>query len=803
MEQRTLCAVWGGLLHDVGKILFRARNSSENHSEAGAKWLRSLLPACKNADEILACARMHHAGALSHARIPSDSAAYIVYIADNISAAADRRSADGEGSSRFDRNLPLSPVFSHMNGEHPGKALPLRAMDGELRMPMDARTVDASAVQYQAIVHGLEQGIKSLPEISEAWTDSLQAITEGWLSNVPSSTYTGESPDISLFDHQKITAGVAACISEYLLDRGITDLRTGLFKNATEFYSEKAFLLYSADFSGIQKFIYTVATANALRSLRCRSFFLELNMEHYIDELLAACGMSRVNLLYSGGGHCYVLLPNTEGIKRALAEWNGRFNDWLCENFGNALYLADGWTECTANDLMNAPAQNAPYKAMFRRVSRAISKRKSHRYSAAQIVALNHTHHDEDGCECQICGRSDKLKLSPDGAMLCPWCLRFEQMSEQILRKQVVLVSRNSQVGMPLPARKGMVWLEFVDEAEARKRLASDEDIVRVYTINEAYSGLKYSARLFVGNYAASNRMDELAAASQGIRRLGVCRMDVDDLGTAFVSGFERKGDGGNAAIYNRKKEDSDISARMHYVTLSRTAAFSRHMSLFFKHYINGLLDGSYKKRRPLNVAIVYSGGDDLFLVGAWNDTIEAAVRIHDAFDEYTCGALSISGGVGIFSDHFPIRQAAYQTAELEDASKGADGKNAMTLFADEPGYTYKWNVLCSSIMGGKLKLLEDFFDDNAERGNALLYQMVRLLRDAQQDKNKLPLARFAYLLARMEPPRRDEVAHARYEVFSKKIYRYALDANERQELLLAMMIYVYLNRKGGADIDG
>lgn len=37
-------------------------------------------------------------------------------------------------------------------------------------------------------------------------------------------------------------------------------------------------------------------------------------MEHYLDELLAGCGVSRANLIYSGGGHCYVLLPNTAAV---------------------------------------------------------------------------------------------------------------------------------------------------------------------------------------------------------------------------------------------------------------------------------------------------------------------------------------------------------------------------------------------------------------------------------------------------------------------------------------------------------
>lgn len=75
---------------------------------------------------------------------------------------------------------------------------------------------------------------------------------------------------------------------------------------------EKAFLLYSADFSGIQKFIYTVASEKALRSLRSRSFFLELAMEHYADRAAVPLWRRtdepalywRRTLLYAPAEHC-------------------------------------------------------------------------------------------------------------------------------------------------------------------------------------------------------------------------------------------------------------------------------------------------------------------------------------------------------------------------------------------------------------------------------------------------------------------------------------------------------------------
>lgn len=52
--------------------------------------------------------------------------------------------------------------------------------------------------------------------------------------------------------------------------------------------------------------------------------------------------------------------------------------------------------------------------------------------------------------------------------------------------------------------------------------------------------------------------------------------------------------------------------------------------------------------------------------------------------------------------------------------------------------------------MDEKLKALSAFFQGQDERGMAFLYQMTHLLRAAQEDK--LNLARYAYLLARLQP---------------------------------------------------
>ena len=581
MNPQTVQATFGCLLHDVGKAVYRAGISDGRHGEAGYRFVRD-IDGYGQAKAVLDCIRYHHAAQLRQAK-DCDPLAAIAYIADNIAAAADRRQTGDE--TQFDRYLPLSPVFTHLNGEHPGHTLPPHALDGRLRLPLDG-SFRLSAGDYEQILLTLRRELSALPP-QEEWLNSLLSVWESCMSTVPSSTNTGESPDISLYDHSKVTAAVGACISEYLLDRGETDYFTALVQQEQSFRLQQAFLLYSADFSGIQKFIYSVSTRNALKSLRSRSFFLELCMEHYIDELLQLCGLSRANLLYSGGGHCYVLLPNTEKTVRAIQAWNTRFNDFLIERFGVRLYLADGYTPCSANDLTNTPAEEAPYQAMFRRVSHQVAKKKLHRYSVQQLRRMNQSHQNPGQRECRICGRTDALRDGEEDTCICLWCSLFESLSRKIQGQDVYVVSRDAPgAEITLPAAQGELSFILTNEARARQLLAG-EGVARVYTKNRFCAGLRYSTRLYVGDYAADNSMAALAGASEGVPHLGVCRMDVDNLGQSFVSGYECAA-------------ESDPVKHQHFVTLSRTAAFSRQMSLFFKGYINPILSGEFEHCRAL-----------------------------------------------------------------------------------------------------------------------------------------------------------------------------------------------------------
>lgn len=658
---------------------------------------------------------------------------------------------------------PLRSVFTHLNGEHPGLFPPVTGRNGE----------PVTAEAYEAAMDTLRSGLTFIRREASGISGMLRLL-EDCLSGFPGA---GADSDISLYDQCKTTAAISACVAEYLADRGETELQALLVEREEEFRGAQAFLLYSADFSGIQKFIFTVATKGALPSLRSRSFFLELLMEHYIDELLCACGMSRANLLYSGGGHCYVLLPNTSGVLDALERWNTRFNSWLLAQFGVQLFIAHGWTACSGNDLTNTPAAQAPYTAMFRRVSAAIAFHKLHRYSASQLRTLNSGAAEPEGRECVVCGRSDRL--GENGR--CTWCSLFVNLSGKILDCPVYLVSgQASGSDFTLPGWNGERYVTLTNEKTASSRLQGGEAAVRIYTKNRTFPGLPNAVRLYVGDYAAARQISELAANARGITRLAVCRIDVDNLGHAFVAGYRDPG-------------ESDPQKRDKYLNISRTSAFSRQMSRFFKFHINSILERPEPDGHRLCVAIVYSGGDDVFLVGAWNDVITAAQRIQSGFDAFCGGTLTISAGISLHDDHFPIRQAAEHSAELEDRAKQVPGKNAIALFDPEADHTYSWREFREKVVGEKLELLNGFFhSEGQERGNAFLYQLLELLRQAQEDR--INIARYAYLLAKMEP--REKNRQESYRAFSGAMYRWILSEQDRRQLITAIYLYVYTERK-------
>lgn len=758
--------VIGGLLHDMGKVLFRY-NDGRNHSTSGYEFL---LENGISDPEILDQVRFHHSAMLKNARIEDDSPAYITYWADNVASGADRRSADyDETKTGYDKYVPLQSVFNILNGNSQNFSYEITDIydDGRISYPTDGAK-NYSEENYSRIVRNIREGVKQI-EMTEPYINSLIGVLEANLSFVPSSTDVSQLVDISLFDHVKITAAIGNCIYNYLTENKISNFKEALYKNAREYYEEKTFLMVSMDISGIQNFLYSVDSSGALKSLRSKSFYLEIMLEHIIDELLEKTELTRANLIYSGGGHAYILMPDTDRTRKIIENFNAELKDWFIENFGTELYVAVAYTSCSANELMNKEENS--YEDIFRRVSQNLSDKKASRYTPAEIIKLNSMDEGGHTRECRVCRRADSIGDED----LCEFCSSFKSISKGILDEDFITVLSDKPEDVSnirLPFDRYMI---LEGEAALRNRLSEDETYIRSYSKNKMYTGFNVSTRLWVGDYVNGNNFEELAAASTGIKRLGVMRADVDNLGQAFVSGFDNK-----------------------YAGLSRSASFSRKLNMFFKLHINNILqNGAFSLKgvgNERNAVIVYSGGDDVFLIGSWDDVIGAAVDISESLKKYTQGTLSVSAGIGLFPGKYPVKSMARQTGELEEAAKNLPGKNAVSLFTSDGEHSYKWEVFTGNVISEKYALLDRYFSLIPEKGMSVIYNLMNYIRESEDIIN---LARLAYLLGRMSPnDKASESVKETYSEFSKKIYEWTKKKGEdRRELITAIYIYVYLHR--------
>lgn len=813
-EKEALIA--GALLHDIGKVALRAGMSmkGKDHSEAGVDWVKSITEGKLVNKEVINCIRFHHGSKMNNGELKDDSYAWMVYEADNIAAGTDRRN-DPEGieggKTRFKQDRALESVFNVVltsrKKEETKKAFSLKGtfeQENTVMLPyMEAENARATTSEYAQIYDKFNKELVGVDFSKPGYVNSIINIMESLLSFIPSSTNTDEIADISLYDHSNLTACIASCMYDYFQDKKVNNYRELCFENSKKLRREELFLLVRADISGIQDFIYTISSKGALKSLRGRSFYLELMTEYIADEILQTLSLSRSNILYTGGGGFYLLLPNTEKSIHTIKTMKKRVNDFFLERFSVNLYIEFGWASTCAEKLMNKSEDEREGMApVYKEVSEMIAKGKLSRYDEEQLKQIfTPKKPDNEERECRICGVSSKLVKNKEEQYECITCNQLIMLGDCLVRSQsdetlVFKVLSTNEEGLSLPSYDGTQCILKMDKLDNVRNNIEDDRIVRIYSKNKYIAGLKCGTNLMIGDYSKIKgeenknkpvEFKDLADDSEGIPRLGVLRADVDNLGYLFSHGFRPEG--------NRRSIQ----------TLGRYTAISRSLSYFFKNAINYIA-----KESDYSLVIVYSGGDDLFAVGAWDHIIRFADDMREYFKRFTCDSLSFSAGIGFFKHDYPIARMAVEVGELESFSKRETGKDSVSLFGVEKVYsgskddllksvcrhTYSWHDLID-VQALRDDIVHWFCSKNDNNwGKAALYKILNLILEEGRDNSGISIARLAYMLARMEKKfSQSDSEKEQYENMRDSIFRHALKEKERKMLATAIQMAVYMTR--------
>lgn len=835
----------GALLHDIGKVYYRTGGKQINHSDLGAEFIENIFrkhnPEKLNSPEVrqlINCIRCHHHKQIDKKKMElrDDDLCYIVYEADNIAAAMDRRDLDeGSAGGGFDRYMPLTSLFHIFGGKASREKYnyPLINPDKEtaFNYPTEQFQRAGTALyikifkQFYDVFQNWD--LFNIDSISDSNNNVLLKLLENLMYYVPSSTSCKEVPDISLFIHSKITAAIASCMKLYFDEHGEykDDYRKHCFGSGCKgFRNEDVYLLVKGELLGRHNFLYAVPSKGALKSLRGRSFYLEIFIRQFIDELLGKIGLSAANILHCEGGTFYLLLPNTRAAKAQLKQIQRSINEWLLQKFNYDMHLTMGLYSCTANQMIHSDAQHS----LFDQASSEANSNSYTRYDEEilkQLFSFEGKYNvlKEHSRECSICHTSVS-ELMPYGEgsdkLACPNCINLYKLGEQILAKNVMFVISDTK-GEDAPDVFGMdkdMYLYAIDNSyETLSEFAGTHNVIRIYSKNEYVDAAQFSSDLYIADYSSKNdesrtmTFDDLAQSSLGIKRLGVLCMDVDDFEAAFASGFVGSGNSFDKA------------------TFTRYANLSQNISYFFKAAVNKICAGSLAgitedsrcdifhtndddTHRSRNVHIIYSADNQLVLVGAWNEVLETAVDIYHAFRQFTQSKMTVSAGMAVFSAHYPVSRMIDDTKALLKVAKEQPGKDSIALFGFDTNqmkqddklscsHVYKWEDFIENVCQEKLEFIlttvnvnqDESIKNKLKVGKSLLYRFLDLM-DINAD-SRLNLARFAYVLARMQPKQKSLLST--YNMFSSNMYKWMSgSAQDKKELHTALNLLIYYMRK-------
>ena len=883
MDEKLINLQIGALLHDIGKIVRRAGKSNKKHSIAGADYLeKEELLDIEKYKEIYDMIKYHHSEEINEKlkqndKLDDSSLAYLVYEADNIASGVDRVKYDDEICDEGDKKqvkknegLPLNSIFNKLNVQKNNIEKNFKSLKYDrLSFNIPKKKIDEKKIEKEQyldnVLKQLKEDLEEMKEKDLLTPEKLNSVLEESCVYFPSSSYV-DYPDVPYYDHVKLTAAVAVCMYIYDMEKeNNRDYKNKYFKKSQKKEREKTkFLFVSGEFTGIQNFIYTITSKMAMKSLRGRSFYLELFIEHIIDEILEALNLSRVNLIYSAGSQFYMLLPNVPKTIEILENYKKIVNDFLLKELGTSVYYEISHTETSAEELGNKLSENIKkenqIKEIFKRNSIETSRKKLNRYSEKQLEEIFDEDSDlnkiyNDTKECVICKKSEKEEIliknsqneSNGNIEICDSCKNYIKLGRDISKsfhqKRTFFMEKNceeksSKLKFP-KYPKGSVEIVFRNFETVEEVEKESDKFYRFYSINDDYFGKGNSRNIKIGNYNIKSTNEEkenslvefteLVKKGKGIERLAVLRADIDNLGTLFQTGFEDRG----FVNINGEKEPYK------FVRFSKTVVLSRYLSDFFKRVINLILERknltdeknelfkeycniiterTKEKTEGRNIVLVYSGGDDVFAIGTWNDIIEFSVDLRTAFKEFSSDRVTLSAGIGFFDENYPIFQMAQKTGELEKLAKlyneneiGKTAKDAIALFGveknDKLNHVYKWDDFIGKVLNEKYSYLKSRISlkENEETekvfvGKSKWYSLMNLIRsqfeEKEDEKHRIDIARFAYIIARIKYDKQNKRQEKNYLDLKKQLFEWIKNEEDAKQLLTAINILIYEYRE-------
>lgn len=737
-----------------------------------------------------------------------------------------------EVSKKFANFSSIFSSISLPNGEYPKFYQPISSLDFDNYKFLTPEPPD----ENQNLDKYKENISKLLEDISKfhdkIQIETLLNIFKKYLWCIPSPSYMPDkelnySVNISLYEHSRLTLALANIL--YLLAQ---DGKLNL-DNITN-RDEERFILLCTDITGIQNFIYNISHTKALLALKGRSFLIIQYLYSIAFNLLRKFNLTTANLLYSSGGKFYVVLPNTNEAKKIIDEFFKLVQEELFERYNGSLNVVYAYKLLKGYDFKSdSPDKSCSIPDIWNEVTKKLETSKYRKFVNIlkdEYKGKNDYYNKgffepkgdaKENIQCEatnvdLFSREDKDKLEKNKISETNYEIIFECKLEG--KKVAYLIQEKDdntkesekpyyiseeqynaiEIGKKAKHSNYLIFTEknnsLIDSLEFVEKLSNNlDDNAIVYKLNDlnfinpnikAQQGFMF----YGGNNIEANAYLDIKTV--GFDKLAVLRMDVDNLGNIFKS-------------------------RINKPTFSKVVQLSFMLDYFFSGYLNQLnklkwsvedgVNEKYGENLKNLIQIIYSGGDDLFITGAWNVIPDVALWINQNFEKFTGTyylknkdsnttnnersdestqdnlAFTLSAGISIFGKKFPLYIASEEAGEAEKRAKGTRldkkynqlSKNAI-CFLDT---VVDWDDF--------KKIREDFvaryysFIEYEKNRKSLLERLKKIYYEYTEDNNQLWSKwrwRAAYSLKRYADQYQnlnDDILKLQTELFSSNSYKH------------------------------
>lgn len=689
-----------GLLHDIGK--FRQRSGevlpeksyelgaycpflqdkgyfTHQHAAHTAEFLKTVVAKqddkYKFIDEKIGDESFENISAKHHK--PATPKEWIVAMADRIASGFEREAFE-KYNNADDRQrehlkyyeVPLDNFFDE------GKIFALEQFSSQSIYPnkREKLTKEAYAKLYEAFLQDMEV-LKRRPK--ENFESGLDFLLKKYTSFIPSSTY-GTKANIPLYDHLKTTAAFASALAKYHEnDSELESIKS---------YEKEKFLLLAGDFFGIQNFIFeALPTAKAAKILRGKSAFIQIFIKVVALDICKKLGLNKFSVVSDNAGKFEILAANTEQTKAKIKEIQKELNEWFLYNTFGESGIGISYIEASGLDFTSGK-----FQALRERLAKQIELTKYKKFDLASQKAVFEVETKDNAHLCKTCNKRFKNNTNSDTA--CEFCNIFIKLGEKLAKAESIQITHDANGTIPIYGNYYAEFKSFIDV---------DSEIVYDITNDETFRGYtKWALKSYVKFSEYEDRVEEFeelanescGGGKKGVKALMSLKGDVDNMGNFL------------------KERNIDSFAKFNFV--------SRLIDYFFSVKVSQMMEGK-------NLYTIFAGGDDLFIIGAWDEVIDIAKEIRAEFMAFVAGStLSISMGGVMFKSSKPINYIADLSEEVLEEAKALEGKDGITLF----GESVKWDDYLDD-----LGLYEEL--EKASVNTAFIYRLLDFIEMSKKVK--------------------------------------------------------------------